>query len=103
LLGVGSLFYAFSSLRTTMCFVPQASSVLGDSSPRSPKIPTTFSSPCPHTRCARTWRSSPEQTIDAVRKLQLAGADHVVSPYTMAGQQMAMLAVRPIAVDFVET
>jgi voltage-gated potassium channel len=40
---------------------------------------------------------------DAVRKLHLAGALHVVSPYTMAGQQMAMLAVRPVAVDFVET
>src|SRR5581483_6770812 len=40
---------------------------------------------------------------DAVRKLRLAGASHVVSPYTMAGQQMAMLAVRPSAVDFVET
>jgi voltage-gated potassium channel len=42
-------------------------------------------------------------TQDAVRKLHLAGASHVVSPYTMAGRQMAMLAVRPTAVDFVET
>jgi voltage-gated potassium channel len=41
--------------------------------------------------------------LDAVRKLYLAGASHVVSPYTMAGQQMAMLAVRPTAVHFVET
>jgi voltage-gated potassium channel len=41
--------------------------------------------------------------LDTVRKLQLAGANHVVSPYTMAGQQMAMLAVRPTAVDFVDT
>ena len=41
--------------------------------------------------------------LDAVRKLQLAGASRVVSPYTMAGQQMALLAVRPTAVDFVET
>jgi voltage-gated potassium channel len=41
--------------------------------------------------------------LDTVRKLQLAGASRVVSPYTMAGQQMAMLAVRPTAVDFVET
>lgn len=40
---------------------------------------------------------------DAVKKLRLAGATRVVSPYTMAGQQMAMLAVRPAAVDFVET
>lgn len=40
---------------------------------------------------------------DAVKKLRLAGASRVVSPYAMAGQQMAMLAVRPAAVDFVET
>lgn len=40
---------------------------------------------------------------DAVRKLRLAGATRVVSPYTMAGQQMALLAVRPAAVDFAET
>jgi voltage-gated potassium channel len=40
---------------------------------------------------------------DAVHKLRLAGATRVVSPYTMAGQQMALLAVRPAAVDFVET
>jgi voltage-gated potassium channel len=39
---------------------------------------------------------------DAVRKLRLAGATRVVSPYTMAGQQMALLAVRPAAVDFAE-
>jgi hypothetical protein len=37
------------------------------------------------------------------RKLHLAGASHIMSPYTMAGQQMAMLAVLPSAVDFVET
>ena len=40
---------------------------------------------------------------DAVPKLRLAGATRVVSPYTMAGRQMAMLAVRPAAVDFVDT
>lgn len=40
---------------------------------------------------------------DAVHKLRRAGATHVVSPYAMAGQQMALLAVRPAAVDFVET
>lgn len=40
---------------------------------------------------------------DTVPKLRRAGATRVVSPYTMAGQQMAMLAVRPAAVDFVET
>jgi voltage-gated potassium channel len=41
--------------------------------------------------------------LDSAQKLRLAGANHVVSPYTMAGQQMAMLAVRPSAVHFVET
>lgn len=40
---------------------------------------------------------------DAIAKLRRAGASRVVSPYHMAGQQMAMLAVRPLAVDFVET
>jgi voltage-gated potassium channel len=40
---------------------------------------------------------------DSVPKLRRVGATRVVSPYTMAGQQMAMLAVRPAAVDFVET
>jgi voltage-gated potassium channel len=41
--------------------------------------------------------------LDAEHKLRRAGATRVVSPYIMAGQQMAMLAVRPSAVDFVET
>ena len=40
---------------------------------------------------------------DAVHKLRRAGATQVVSPYAMAGQQMALLAVRPAVVDFVET
>ena len=40
---------------------------------------------------------------DTANKLRRAGATRVVSPYAMAGQQMAMLAVRPSAVDFVET
>lgn len=40
---------------------------------------------------------------DAIPKLRRAGADRVVSPYHMAGQQMALLAVRPLTVDFVET
>jgi len=40
---------------------------------------------------------------DAVPKLRRAGATQVVSPYEMAGQQMARLALRPSTVDFVET
>lgn len=40
---------------------------------------------------------------DAVHKLRRAGASQVVSPYAMAGQQMALLAARPSVVNFVET
>jgi voltage-gated potassium channel len=36
-------------------------------------------------------------------KLARAGADRVVSPYNIGGRQMAMLATRPAAVEFVET
>jgi len=45
-------------------------------------------------------RANYEETVP---KLRHAGATRVVSPYAMAGQQMALLAVRPGAVDFVET
>ena len=40
---------------------------------------------------------------DAAPKLERAGADRVVSPYSIGGRQMAMLAVRPAAVEFVDT
>lgn len=40
---------------------------------------------------------------DAIRKLERAGATHALSPYTTAGKQMAMLALRPRAVEWVET
>lgn len=40
---------------------------------------------------------------DAIPKLRRAGATQVVSPYAMAGRQMARLALRPATVDFVET
>ena len=39
----------------------------------------------------------------AAPKLRRAGATHVVSPYGMAGRQMARLALRPSSVAFVET
>ncbi len=38
----------------------------------------------------------------AEAKLSQAGADRVVSPYTMAGRQVAALAVRPRVVDFID-
>ncbi len=41
-------------------------------------------------------------TLAAEEKLALAGADRIVSPYTMAGRRLAELAVRPRVVDFLE-
>jgi voltage-gated potassium channel len=41
-------------------------------------------------------------TISAEEKLARAGADRVVSPYTMAGRRLAELAVRPRVVDFLD-
>jgi len=40
---------------------------------------------------------------DAERKLALAGANRVISPYTIGGRRMASLAMRPTAVEFVDT
>jgi voltage-gated potassium channel len=40
---------------------------------------------------------------DAEPKLRLAGANRVISPYTIGGRRMASLATRPTAVDFVDT
>lgn len=39
---------------------------------------------------------------EAERKLRLAGADQVVSPYVAGGRAMAATALRPLAVDFME-
>lgn len=39
---------------------------------------------------------------DAAPKLRRAGADRVVSPFSIGGRQMAMLATRPAAVEFVD-
>jgi voltage-gated potassium channel len=41
-------------------------------------------------------------TPSAEEKLALAGADQIVSPYTMAGRRLANLATRPRVVDFLE-
>lgn len=40
---------------------------------------------------------------DSEQKLRLAGANRVISPYTIGGRRMASLAMRPTAVDFVDT
>jgi voltage-gated potassium channel len=42
------------------------------------------------------------ETDDAVRKLKRAGADRVISPYQIGAQQMALTALRPAVVDFVQ-
>ncbi len=39
---------------------------------------------------------------DLERKLRLAGANKVISPYFIAGKKMAALAIRPIATDFLD-
>jgi len=41
--------------------------------------------------------------IDAQTKLRLAGAHHVVAPEIVGGKRMAMLALRPAMIEFVET
>lgn len=38
----------------------------------------------------------------SIKKLKLAGANHVVSPYTSAGRRMASLLLRPTVVNFLE-
>jgi voltage-gated potassium channel len=42
------------------------------------------------------------ETDDAVRKLKKAGADRVISPYQIGAQHIAMTALRPAVVDFVQ-
>ena len=42
------------------------------------------------------------ETEDARRKLRRAGADRVISPYQIGGQQLAQTALRPAVVDFVQ-
>jgi voltage-gated potassium channel len=45
-------------------------------------------------------RASSEESGD---KLLRAGANRVVSPYSIGGRRMALLAMRPLAVEFVDT
>ena len=40
---------------------------------------------------------------EAESKLRRAGADRVISPYAIGGRRMAMLALRPAVVDFIDT
>jgi voltage-gated potassium channel len=40
---------------------------------------------------------------EAEAKLKMAGADRVISPHLIGGHRMAMLALRPAVVDFIDT
>ncbi|HET9096413.1 MAG TPA: potassium channel protein [Candidatus Baltobacteraceae bacterium] len=40
---------------------------------------------------------------NAQEKLRLAGANRIISPYAIGGRRMASLAVRPTAIEFVDT
>jgi voltage-gated potassium channel len=42
-------------------------------------------------------------SADGAKRMVMAGAEHVIAPESLGGQQMARLAVRPVAVKFVET
>ena len=42
-------------------------------------------------------------SIDAENKLKKAGANKVISPYFTAGKRIAAMAIKPIAVDFLDT
>lgn len=42
-------------------------------------------------------------TLDTEAKMKRAGANRVISPYYIAGNRMAAMALRPVAVDFLDT
>ena len=81
----------------------QASSTRAASSPLRAPTPTTCTSPSPR------GRSRPNLLIvarasdpDAARKLQRAGADRVTQPFSIAGNGMAKLVLRPQVAAFLD-
>jgi voltage-gated potassium channel len=42
-------------------------------------------------------------SADGAKRMVMAGAEHVIAPESLGGQQMARLAIRPNAVKFIET
>jgi voltage-gated potassium channel len=42
-------------------------------------------------------------STDGAKRMLMAGAEHVIAPESIGGQQMARLAIRPVAVQFIET
>ncbi|MCP4716670.1 MAG: potassium channel protein [Deltaproteobacteria bacterium] len=41
--------------------------------------------------------------MDSEKKMKMAGANRVISPYYISGRRMATMAVRPVASDFLDT
>jgi len=41
--------------------------------------------------------------LESEKKLKKAGANRVISPYFIAGQRMASMALKPVTVDFIDT
>jgi voltage-gated potassium channel len=52
--------------------------------------------------CRNLYIEARASTPEAVTKLERAGADRVIMPHAIGGSRMAMLALRPAVVDFVD-
>ncbi len=53
--------------------------------------------------CPRLFIEARASSKEAVTKLERAGANRVISPQAIGGRRMAMLALRPAVVDFIDT
>jgi voltage-gated potassium channel len=53
--------------------------------------------------CPDLFIESRANDLEAEMKLKRAGADRVASPHSVGGRRMAMLALRPAVVDFIDT
>ena len=53
--------------------------------------------------CSKLFIEARASTNEAETKLRRAGADRIVSPHSIGARRMAMLALRPAVVDFVDT
>ncbi|MFC1932080.1 potassium channel family protein [Chloroflexota bacterium] len=53
--------------------------------------------------CPNLFIEARASSGEAKTKLDRAGADRVVSPHSIGGRRMAMLAMRPAVVDFIDT
>ncbi len=53
--------------------------------------------------CPNLFIEARASSAEAVTKLERAGANRVISPQAIGGRRMAMLALRPAVVDFIDT